>query len=130
MAGYPVQTYWLLVPSSLTEPVEITTSPTLVPFESAPVVPTRINVSAPTLSSSSTTIAAAGPPIPVDVHETGEPLNFPVYVMNSRCCATFLLELHWEAIFWTLSGSPGRRTYLATSPGPHEIRSEEHTSEL
>jgi len=41
-------------------------SPISIPDWSAPVVPTRMNVSTPTFASSSMAIAAEGQPIPVE----------------------------------------------------------------
>ena len=43
-----------------------------------PQVPTRIKVFVPQRKSSSTAIAALGPPIPVEQTETGTPRSFPV----------------------------------------------------
>src|SRR5579875_813458 len=68
--------YCELVPSILHDADVIIKSPIFISFFSAPVVPTLMNVSAPMLKSSSITIAAAGAPIPVDVHEIGALLYF------------------------------------------------------
>ena len=82
-----------------------------------PEVPTRMNVSAPALTSSSTAIAALGHPIPVDVTETGTPSSDPVHVSYSRFFATSRAPSKRDAIFAHRPGSPGRSTYRPTSPG-------------
>ncbi len=43
-----------------------------------PQLPTRTSVRAPALTSSSTAIAAEGPPMPVEVTLTGTPSRLPV----------------------------------------------------
>src|SRR3990170_6353240 len=82
-----------------------------------PHVPIRTNVVAPTRASSSIAIAVEGQPIPVDVQLMGTPLYLPVYVTYSRLVATSCASSHWEATTATRPGSPGSRTYGATSPG-------------
>ena len=76
----------------------------------APDVPTRMNVSAPAPTSSSTAIAVDGQPIPVEVAATGTPSSVPVQVTYSRCWATNTGSLKWRAITSTRPGSPGSRT--------------------
>src|SRR3989304_3679513 len=75
-----------------------------------PHVPMRTNVFAPTRASSSIAIA-------VEVQLIGTPLYVPVYVTYSRLLATSCASSHWDATTATRPGSPGRRTYGATSPG-------------
>src|SRR4249920_1860834 len=62
-------------------------------------------------------IAVEGQPIPVDVQEIGTPRYVPVNVTYSRLLATSRDSSHRLATSGTLPGSPGSRTYGATSPG-------------
>ena len=82
-----------------------------------PHVPTRMNVSAPHLTSSSIAMAADGPPIPVDVTLTFLPSSVPVMVTYSLLSAICTGLSKYFAISAHLLGSPGRITYLPTSPG-------------
>ena len=50
----------------------------------AAAVPTRRNVCTPMAASSSIQMAALGPPMPVEVTQTGMPSSVPVNVRNSR----------------------------------------------
>ena len=59
-------------------PVAITISPPFTFISMPPHVPTRINVFAPILTSSSSAIEADEPPIPVDVTLTFVPFKYPV----------------------------------------------------
>jgi hypothetical protein len=72
-AGQARGTYCALVPSSRTAAWATITSPRRRPGCIAPQEPTRIRVWAPRLQSSSTAIAAEGPPIPVEVTLTTSP---------------------------------------------------------
>src|SRR4029450_5561901 len=82
-----------------------------------PHVPIRTNVVARTRESSPSAIAVEGQPIPVDVQEIGTPRYVPVNVTYSRLLATSRESSHRLATRGTLPGSPGSRTYGATSPG-------------
>jgi hypothetical protein len=61
------------VPSAFAAPVATTMSPISMPSWSAPVVPTRTTVSTPTRASSSSAMAAEGPPMPVEQMVSGRP---------------------------------------------------------
>src|SRR3954447_10517065 len=75
-----------LVPSCASASHATTRSPSASSGTSAPHVPTRIATSRPSSISSCTTIAALGPPMPVDWIVSGLPSAFagPVYPHNPR----------------------------------------------
>ena len=77
-AGYSMGAYSRLVCSKRIAPVATTTSPLRTSSSIPPQVPTRINVSAPMLCSSSMAMEAEGPPIPVEQTETFSPSSVPV----------------------------------------------------
>ena len=66
------------MPSSRIAAVTMASVPLGVSGWIAPEVPTRMNVSAPSLSSSSTAIAEDGHPIPVETTLTFSPSSVPV----------------------------------------------------
>jgi hypothetical protein len=68
-----------VVPSNGAAAEAITISPVRMPRPMPPHVPTRMSRRAPSRSSSSTTIAADGAPIPVVWTLTGTPPYVPVY---------------------------------------------------
>ena len=72
-AGYSMGRYEIPVPSSRMAAVPTITSPGCTSGVTEPLVPVRISVLAPTLTSSSTAMAMDGQPIPVEVTETGIP---------------------------------------------------------
>src|SRR5256712_2398796 len=117
-AGYSLGTYPSGVPSLRTEPSAITRSPILISGWAAPQVPTRMNVCTPSSFSSSTPIATDGPPMPVDIVDTGTPSSLPVNVRYSRLNATSRAPSRYLAINGVRNGSPGTSTYSPTSPGP------------
>src|ERR1700693_6337243 len=94
----------------------ITRSPILISGCAAPHVPTRRNVCTPSSASSSTPIATDGPPIPVDIVDTGTPSTVPVNVRYSRLNATSLAPSRCLATIGVRNGSPGTSTYSPTSP--------------
>ena len=115
-AGYSIGANSRLVPSIRMAPLAITISPPITSSCMPPQVPTLKKVSAPHFESSSIAIAADGPPIPVDVTLTFTPSRVPVYVTYSLTSDTSTGLSKWAAIFAHLLGSPGRITYLPTSP--------------
>src|SRR5579859_2376831 len=94
----------------------ITRSPILISGCAAPHVPTRRNVCTPSSASSSTPMATEGPPIPVDIVETGTPSTLPVNVRYSRLNATSRAPSRCLATIGVRKGSPGTSTYSPTSP--------------
>src|SRR5207302_7287451 len=118
IAGYSGGTYPLGVPSVRTAPYAMTRSPILISGCAAPQVPTRRNVCTPSSASSSTPIATEGPPIPVDIADTGTPSSVPVKVRYSRLNATSRAPSRYLAIIGVRPGSPGTSTYSPTSPLP------------
>ena len=76
----------------------------------APHDPTRTRVWAPMVQSSSTAIAAEGPPMPVEVTLTATPSSVPVQVVYSRLAATLAAPSRWAAMRSQRPGSPGSRT--------------------
>ena len=79
-----------------------------------PVVPTRMNVVTPRLSSSSMTIDVVGAPIIVVWTDTGTPSTVPVYPSRPRCSVTSRDPSRppskRAAIRVARLGSPGSRT--------------------
>src|SRR3972149_7922454 len=106
-AGYSAATYCLLVPSRRTAAVDIARSPQSRSGVSEPQEPTRMNVFAPILLSSSTAMAAAGQPIPVEHADTIVSPTIPDQILYSLCEDTSWAESQNLAIFGTRSGSPG-----------------------
>ena len=115
-AGNSIGAYSFEVPSILIAPVATTKSPASTSNSIPPQVPTLINVSAPILCNSSTAIDVLAPPIPVLVTETFSPSKNPVYVTYSLLSATKTASSKYFAINLHLFGSPGKITYLPTSP--------------
>ena len=76
-AGYPRGTYCALVPSILTAASAMITEPVLISGTMAPQVPTLIITLTPRRASSSTAMAADGPPIPVLTATTFSPPTVP-----------------------------------------------------
>ena len=108
--------YSWLVPSLRIAALAMSRSPPETFRSMPPLVPTRINVSAPHITSSSTAIAAEGPPIPVEHTLTFSPSRYPVYTVYSRVLAISFAPSSFPAIFGTRPGSPGSITYLPMSP--------------
>ena len=67
---------------------------------------------------SATTISTLSVPMPVETTETRWPRYRPVTEANSRWRCSSSMESKREAIRAVRSGSPGRRMYSASSPGP------------
>ena len=70
--------YSRLVPSARMAELATTMLPGMTFAFMPPQVPTRMKVSAPIFTSSSTAMAAEGPPIPVEVTLTFSPRRVPV----------------------------------------------------
>src|SRR4029453_4410033 len=104
-------------PSQRAGESKIAMSPLRTRSWNVPHVPIRTNVVAPTRASSSIAIAVDGQPIPAEAEESGTPRYVPVNVTYSRLLATSRDSSQRLATSGTLPGSPGSRTYGATSPG-------------
>src|SRR5712671_4251735 len=84
-----------------------------------PQEPTRMKVGRSVIASiSATTISTLSVPMPVETTETRSPRYVPVAEANSRCRRSSSTESKRAAIRLVRSGSPGRRMYSASSPGP------------
>src|SRR5690348_5874172 len=99
----------------------IARSPIFTSGCSAPHVPTRSSVCTPSSCSSSTPMATEGPPMPVDIADTGTPSTVPVKVRYSRLNATSFAPSRCLAMSGVRNGSPGTSTYCPTSPGPNPM---------
>src|SRR5262245_23773716 len=70
---------------------------------------------------SAITISTLSVPIPVDTMDTRWPRYVPVTEANSRWRRSSSMSSSSRAIFSVRSGSPGRRRYSASSPGPRSM---------
>ena len=79
-----------------------------------PQVPTRMRRFAPSWTSSSTTMAADGQPMPVACTETGTPRKLPVKPSMPRSPFTWrAVSKKVSAMYLARTGSPGTRTASA-----------------
>src|SRR5918997_1529651 len=106
------------VPSWAVAAVATIRSPSRRSRSYPPQVPTLRRFLAPSCMSSSVTMDALGHPIPVACTETGLPLYVPVNpsipLSPVTCRAS---SKKFSAMYFARSGSPGRRTLSAKSPG-------------
>ena len=94
-------------------------SPSSISGWSAPHDPTRMKVGRSVIARiSATTISTLSVPMPVETTDTRWPRNRPVTEANSRCRCSSSMDSKREAMRAVRSGSPGRRMYSASSPGP------------
>ena len=106
--------YVNMVRSSGTALMARMTSPRLSPGARPPQVPTRTSRFAPSIFSSSNTMAAVGQPMPVDCTEIGLPSKVPVKPSMPRSPFTCLApSKNVSAMYLARSGSPGTRTASA-----------------
>ena len=97
----------------------MTRSPRFISGWSAPHDPTRMKVGRSVIARiSATTISTLSVPMPVETTDTRRPRNRPVTEANSRWRRSSSMDSKREAIRAVRSGSPGRRMYSASSPGP------------